>query len=114
MFPKIMLPCGVNFCFSIRKLMRNDQSVYIYLLFMYCIDGNVEEVSHSGLESWGIALIVAIPIVALVVMLSIGIMCALRRKSFPKDPGLPPIDNNAATYRRNQEEQQQTQLLYNQ
>ena len=76
--------------------------------------GESEGESDSGLEAWAIALIVMIPIIALVVMLSIGIFCALRMRSFPKDHGGLPDDNNAATYRRQQEHQPYQHQLHEQ
>ena len=81
--------------------------ISFYLLFMLCILLIVEpgESSDSGLESWAIALIVAIPIVAFVVMLSIGVICALQRRSLFKDPGEVPAENNAANYRSQHEQQ---------
>ena len=83
-------------------------------MFIHCVDDEQEE-EDSGLEAWAIALIVVIPIISLVVMLSIGIFCALKMRSLPKDHGGLPMDNNAATYRRQQEQlpyQHQQQQLY--
>lgn len=72
---------------------------------IYCIvDEEPEEESDSGLAPWAIALIVLIPIVALVIMLCVGILFALKVRSLPKDPGGLPADNNAATYRQQQYE----------
>ena len=62
--------------------------------------------SDSGLETWIIAVIVTVPIVAFVVMLSIGIMCALQRKQSYKNHGELPAVNNATNYRAQQEQVQ--------
>ena len=56
-------------------------------------------------------MIVTVPIVAFVVMLSIGIMCALQRKQSYKNHGELPAVNNATSYRARQEE---VQLVNNQ
>ena len=72
---------------------------------MYLLIVEPGESSDSGLESWAIALIVAVPIVAFVVMLSIGVICALQRRSSFKDPGELPVANNATSYRLQHDQQ---------
>ena len=80
-------------------------------MFTLCVLLIVEpgDSSDSGLEPWAIALIVTMPIVGFVVMLSIGVFCALQRRSLFKDPSEVPADNNATSYELQHEQQLLTQ-----
>ena len=80
-------------------------------MFTLCVLLIVEsgDSSDSGLEPWAIALIVAMPIVGFAVMLSIGVFCALKRRSSFKDPGEVPAENNATSYRLQHDQQRLTQ-----
>ena len=56
--------------------------LYYVAFFIFLVDPPTGETeSDSNLEGWQITLIIVIPLVAVVIMLSIGIYCACRQKS---------------------------------
>lgn len=62
----------------------------------YIVTEGISEESDSGtLEVWVIILIVLLPLLAVVIMMSIGIYCACKRYT-SKDPELPPVTNTSS------------------
>jgi len=56
-----------------------------------------EESASDTLEVWVIVLIVILPLLAVVVMMSIGIYCACKKRYIStKDPELPPVTHTSS------------------
>ena len=63
---------------------------YHAALFIFLVGG---EPNSNNLEGWQIALIIVVPLVAVVIMLSIGIYCACRRKNHNTELEMGAIPN---------------------
>ena len=66
------------------------------MVFVTLIESLSEEADSGRLEAWVIVLIVLLPLLAVVVMMSIGIYCACKKRYTSKDSELPPVTNTSS------------------